>query len=515
MRSEKSIRNVAVGVVMQAVNLVTGFVMRTALIGTMGVTIAGLSNLFTEIIAILSMAELGVGSAITYSMYKPIAENDTDRLARLMTLYRDTYRIIAAVMMGVGLLLTPFVPYLVRDVDVPIRYVQTVYLLYVVQTASSYLLSYKAAIFEVSQNQYVATAIHAAVRVLICVACVLTLRLTRDFLAYLIVTILLTVLGNAIIALAATRRYPWMREHPKLPKEERTAIFANIKHMFVGKLSGKITNSTDNTLISVMVNTSQVGYYGNYSMLISSVRKIADQLGSAPVGSVGTVLVTESGEECSDIIRRMTFAFYFIASLAGSVLLSALTPVVRLWLGEAFTLPDAIVFVCVFNFFLMILRTPVWNMLTPSGLFRETKYVAILGTVINLIVSVALTLCWGMIGIFIGTTCTLVVQLTLNVWLMWRKRLNLSPWRIGWLLLAMTALGVGEMLAAWALCGLIATGSAWLDLALKLLTASALPLTVNLLVYRRTKEFQYLKWLTKRTLRRLRPGSRRAPGTNA
>ena len=519
MRAEKSMRNIAFGLVLQVINAITGFVTRTVLIRALGITIAGMGNLFTEVIAMLSMAELGIGSAITYHLYKPIAEHDEDRICRLMDLYRGTYRIVAAAIFTLGLALIPLLPYLINKVDIPISYVNTIYILFVVQTASSYLLTYKAAIFEAAQDQFWVSLIRAILRVVLCVAGVVVVTLTRDYIYYMLVTIACTLASNQIISMMADRKYPYLRERKQLPREERRAVLANVKHMFIGRLSGRITNSTDNILISTMVSTAQVGYYGNYSLIITNVRKIADQIGSATVGSIGNMMVTEDGPTCSKILRRMTLVFYFIGSICACMMMACLNPIVTLWLGEDFLMGPELVFVCVLNFFLIVLRSPVWSALTPSGLFKLTKYVSITGTVLNLITSVVFTLLWGMIGIFIGTTVSIVVQLVLDVYLIWRKRLNVSPWEIGRPLLLMSGLALLLMGAGYGLSLVLHTGSLWLDIALLLLASAALALMTGLLVFYRTEEFGYLRWLAKRTLRKvhglLRRGKSKAKPADA
>ena len=501
-RTEKSIRNIGFGLGMQFINAVTGLVTRTVLINVLGVTMTGMGNLFTEVIAMLSVAELGIGSAITYHLYKPIAEHDEDRICRLMSLYRQAYHIIAAVILVLGLALMPLLPSIIKKVDIPFDYIRLIYLMFVVQTAGSYLLTYKAAIFEASQDQFWVSLIRSILRVVVCIAEIVTVLLLRDYVYFMIVSIIGTLATNQVISMMADRKYPFLREKKSLSKEERREVLQNVKHMFVGRLSGRITNSTDNILISSMVSTAQVGYYGNYSLIITNVRKIADQIGSATVGSIGNMMMTEDGPTCSRILRRMTLVFYFISSICACVMMACLNTVVTLWLGADFVMSPELVFVCVLNFFLIVLRSPVWSTITPSGLFKQTKYVSIAGTVTNLIVSVLFTLWWGMIGIFIGTTVSIVIQLVLDVYLIWHNRLHVSPWNIGRPLLGMTGLNLALMLLCWALSGWIQTGSLWFNLALCLLASGALTVGVNWLVFRRTEEFAYLRWLSGKALRK-------------
>lgn len=502
MRTEKSMRNIAYGLGMQFVNAVTGFVTRTVLIRVLGVTMAGMGNLFTEVIAVLSMAELGIGSAITYHLYKPIAQGDEDRVCQLMDLYKQTYRVIAAAIAVLGAALVPLLPYLITKTDISIEYIRTIYLLFVAQTAVSYLLTYKSAIFGAAQDQFWLSLIRGGMHIVVCAAGIAVVYLTRDYVFYMLVSIAGTLATNLVISLMADKKYPYLKKKLSLPKEEKRAVLANVKHMFIGRLSGRITNSTDNILISTMVSTAQVGYYGNYSMIITNIRKIADQIGSATVGSVGNMMVTEDGPTCSKILVRMTLVFHMLGSVCACGMMACLTPLVTLWLGADFVMRPELVFVCVLNFFLVVLRSPIWNALTPSGLFKQTKYVSILGTVSNLIVSVLFTLWWGMIGIFIGTTVSIVIQVVLDVYLIWR-RLNVNPWEMGRPLLLMTALGVLLMGAGCAMSLWVRTGNLWLDLLALALMSALLSLLTNYLVFRKTEAFAYLRWLAKKTFAKI------------
>lgn len=502
MRTEKSLRNISFGLGMQFVNAITGLLTRTVLIKALGVTIAGMGNLFTEVISVLSMAELGIGSAIIFHLYKPLAEGDNDRVCRLMSLYRQTYHVIAGVILALGLALLPLLPYLITKVDISIEYINTIYILFVVQTSTSYLLTYKAAIFEASQDQFWVSLVRGITRIVVCAAGIVVVRLTKDYVFYMLVSIVGTLGSNQAISMLADRKFPYLREKKSLSKEERKDVLSNVKHMFIGRLSGRITNSTDNILISTMVSTAQVGYYGNYSLLITSVRRIADQIGSATVGSIGNMMMTEDGPTCSRILRRMTLVFYLIGSGCACVMMAALNTTVTLWLGADFVMRPGLVFVCVMNFFLIVLRSPVWSSITPSGMFKQTKYVSILGTVTNLIVSVLFTLRWGMIGIFAGTTVSIVIQLALDVYLIWRRRLNVSPWEIGRPLIAMFLINLALMGASYWLSVVIQTGSLWGNLALLLAASGALSLSVNLLVFHKTEEFSYLRWLLRKVLKK-------------
>ena len=183
-RTQNSIRNISYGFVITSINTVISFVIRTVLVKTLGVEILGLNGLFTEVIAMLSLFELGVGMAIIYSLYKPISENDYKRISQLMGLYRRAYSTIAIVTLFIGTCLTPVIHFFVTDVEYPLFYVRIVFFLFVLKTASSYLFSYKTTILNADQKQYVVSLISAIVKVIMMAVLVVELVLFRNYVVF-------------------------------------------------------------------------------------------------------------------------------------------------------------------------------------------------------------------------------------------------------------------------------------------------------------------------------------------
>ena len=493
-------KNLAFALMMQVTYTLTSFITRTMLVKTLGVETAGLNGLFAEIIAVLSLTELGVGGVITYHLYKPLAEGDTDRLTRLMTLYRRAYRVFAGVTLLGGALLMPLLPLLITDVSLPMDYVRKVFALFVVQTASTYLLSYKSALIDADQKHYLVALVNAAARVAQCALCVAVLFLTREFLWYLAASIATNLLGNAVLSLLADRRYPFLKTSLPLPAEERRALFSNVRHQFVGKLSGRITNSTDNILISVMVSTALVGYYSYYALVFSSLRNLITQFSAAATGSIGNLMATESEEKCEETLRRLTYVFFAVTGPCLTALYCAFEPLIRVWLGESFVLGQAVLLCCVLNAYLALIRSPLFSMLDASGLFRENRDISLLASLVNLVVSVALAPSLGIVGILLGTVCTHIIQIALKTRLLFRKRLKRSARGFSMLLLAMGALFAVQLAAAGLVCGRIALASDWAALVLYALIGFGLSALSTLACSFKTPEFRYTRWLARTAL---------------
>ncbi len=501
-RSRKSMKNLAFSLLMQLSYVVSSFVTRTVLVKTLGVETAGLNSLFTEIIAVLSLTELGVGSAITFHLYKPLADDDRPKLVQLMTLYRRAYRVIAGATLALGLALMPLLPWLIKDVSIPMDYINKVYALFVVQTASTYLLSYKSALIDADQKHYIVAVVGAVTRLAACALCVLALVVTREFLWYLGVSIVLNFAGNLALSRVADKRYPFLKESAEIAPEERKKVFANVRNVFVSKASGRVTNSTDNILISAMVSTTMVGYYGYYSMVFSAARGMLSQFATAATGSVGNLMATESPQKCEETLLRMTYVFFLITSVCVTVLYCALEPLLTVWLGREFVLGGAVLLCCVVNEYLSLVRSPLFSLLDASGLFKENRNISLAASGVNLVVSVALAPSLGVVGILLGTTCTHLIQLALKTRLLFKKRLCLPARGYALRMALMAALLAAELFCARFLCSLFSLPST----VLYMLACAGIGVAVSALLgfvcTLKFPEYRYTRWLVRSTARR-------------
>ena len=429
-RTKNSIHNIIFALGLQGVTVVANFVIRTIMINRLGMQATSLNGLFTEVLAALSMAEMGVGTAIVYNLYKPLAENDHKKVRQLMGLFKSAYRIIAIVTFGIGLALCPWIHLLVKSIDYSLNYIRLVYMLFVVDLSMSYLFSYKVSLMNADQKSHIQSKVSMAIKPVEVIIKVVVLLTTNSFVAYLLSSILVTFLGNLVRSYVVDQYYPWLAKNEDvLPKEERKDVFANIKNLFIKALSGKITSSTDNMLISALVDTLQVGYYSNYALPIGVFRQLANQIAYGGIGaSMGNMLVTESKERCTKIFYRLEYLFFVVAALASVCTYCCVDSFILIWLKkEEFLLARGVIFVCCLNLFIEIINRPLWSIMEVSGLFKYDKYVSIAGSVVNLVVSIILGMKIGMAGIFIGTFMTYLLQAVLKTLLLFRMKLNTSP----------------------------------------------------------------------------------------
>lgn len=510
-RKYHSARNLVWGICAQLIMSLFNFIIRTVIVRNLGLEYVSLNGLFNEIISMLTLSELGIGTAITYSLYKPIATNDVDKMCQLMTLYKKAYRVIALIIGGIGLILSPFIPDMVKDIGFPDGYIRVIFLLFVCKTACSYFYSYKSGIISANQRMYIVTTINSAFSIASSLISLGVLLITKEFAAYLIVQIVFTLLCNMYISRKADKEYPFLKKSMELPKEESKAIFKNIRSVFIGKASGTITNSTDNILITLLVGTLSVGLYSNYSMVFGMLRGILVQFQSAVTASFGNLFATDTKQRCERTLGYLTYIMGLLGCVCAACLYCSMTPLVILWLGDEYTISTSVLFVLSCNFFFATTRLPLWIAMTVSGLFKWDKYTSIAGSVSNLIVSVLLGLKWGMLGIFIGTSVTHIVQIVSKDMLLYKKFFEMPHVKslLRWLIYS--ALCLGCMTLSYWVCGFISAGGI-LGLLLRVLVPAVITGSIFVMLTFKTYEFKRLtgsiKTYAGKALKRLRRGAK-------
>ncbi len=497
-RTKKSIKNIIFAFGLQLVKTVLNFAYRTYMIKILGMQAVSVNGLFTEVLTALSLAELGVGSAIVYNLYKPLASGDREKVCQLMWLFKKAYRYIALGTFLLGIFITPWITYLVNSVDYSDAYVRLVFLLFVVNLSVSYLFTYKISLISADQKSYVQNGLNIWISVAKFLVQILIMLIFKNYIFLLISTIALTVIGNWIISARVDKYYPWLKDsNDPLPKSERQEVFSNIKNLFIKTLSGKITNSTDNMLISALVSTMLVGYYTNYALVFGVFRQIANQIAYSGISAgLGNLLATESSEKSIRVYYRLLYLFYIVGAIGCVGIYCCIKPFILIWLkSEEFLLPGDITFVCCMVMFLEILCRPMWAMMEVSGLFRQDKYVSIAGTIINLVISIVFGLKYGMIGIFIGTIATYLVQATLKGMLLFNVKFGFSPKKY-YLLISIAILSViAQAYLANTVCGFITVSNKFIELMVNGIVSCVVVGVTTLLFTYRTDSFKYYKGL--------------------
>lgn len=402
-RTKNSGKNIIFGYANQMVSLILNFIGRTVFIKVLGEEYLGISGLFSDILMMLSMVDLGFGTAMSYSFYRPIAEHDEDKIAALIHYYKKVYNIIAAMTAIVGILLVPFLKYLI-NMDSSIPYLKIYYLFFLANTVVSYLFVYKTSIISASQKNYLISKYHIIVNIVKTIVQIVTLIIFSNYFVYLTITIIATLANNLIASNKAGQLYPTINsKHNKLDEDSRKSIIENMKSIFLYKVSGVLLNGTDNTLISVIVGTVWVGIYSNYNLIISGVNNLISTLFSSITASIGNLVVTGRSEKQYKVFKTMNTISLVIASAVVVVMSNLINDFIALWLGDRFILNSGILIAILCNFYLGNILRPIWSFREATGLYIQTKYIMLIAAVVNIILSIILGYGFGMAGIIFAS----------------------------------------------------------------------------------------------------------------
>lgn len=403
-RTEYSARNTTVALVSRLTAIVMGYLLRVVFTHTLSESYVGVNGLFVDIIQVLSLSEMGVGTAITFALYRPIAEGDTEKQKSLMLLFRKFYRVVAVIVAVGGALLIPFMDVFIKDYE-NVEHLTLIYILYLINTVCSYLLIYKKTLMDAHQLLYIGTFYQTMSWVLQDVLQIAALILWHDFMLFLLINIATTVLCNVCISVRANRLYPYLkdRQAAPLPEKEKKAIFSNIRAMLMHKVGTVIVNNTDNLLLSAFVGLASVGGYSNYYLLIGSVRQMLNQVYQGITASVGNLGVTEEEGHIQQVFEAAFFIGQWMYGFAFICLYELLNPFIEISFGKQYVFPEITVFVLCLNFFLNGMRNATLTFRDSMGLFWYDRHKAIAEAVLNLGISLLLVNWLGMTGVFLGT----------------------------------------------------------------------------------------------------------------
>ncbi len=503
-RMQKSIRNTVAAIVEQIVFNVLSFICRSIFIQTLGKTYLGFSSLFSDILTLLSLTELGMGNAIIYSMYKPAADKDYSRLTALLNLYKKVYTVLGIALSLIGLALIPFLKYIISDIP-ELPELPLIYVLYLFNSTGSYFFIYKKSILIVDQRNDVVSVVSIIANSLKSILQIVILLCYKDFILYLIIQLMATIGNNIAISLYVDRCYRYLRTYKNQRIDDRTkrTIFTNVKAMFVSKLSSAVVTSTDNLLISKFVSTVLLGYYSNYTLFVTMIRTVVSKIFEAITGSVGNLVATEKPEKVYEVFKKIWFVNFWIVSFCCASLFILVNPFIQLWIGESYLLNILIVFIICLNLYMRLMRNTFITFTDTYGMFVELRIKSFCEAIINLVVSLILVgpCKLGIFGILLGT---LISNISTNFWyepyLLFVKKFHVSWFcylgLYGKYLIAMI-IPTGIILV---ISDLIFNTIDWLSFGIQILLCCIVINMLYLLFFYRTAEFQYMIGLIKRKM---------------
>lgn len=405
-RVQSAAKNIAFGYIGNLTTQLLGFILRTVFISYLGDTLNGINDLYTGILSVLSLAELGVGTALNYSLYGPVARKDYEKIKSYMQLYKKAYRVIGLVIAVIGLAISPFLPYLVKQPQgVSVRDLTLYYFIFLFNTVSTYFVAYKYSLAYAEQKNYIQTntiTITKMITVTLQIAVIVT---TRNFYLYLLTAAAVELIQKIFISWYLNRLYPYLKDKnvKKLSKEETGEVVTKTKALVFHKVGDVARLQTDSMIISAFINVTLVGFVGNYNMILNSVANFVNIIFNSVLSSFGNLIATESKEKQYNVFKVYRFFACWIYGFSAVGFFLLLTPFIVIWQGPEKVLAAGAVACILIDYYFKGDRIVLSNFKTAAGVFEQDKYLALIQGVVNLILSIVLVQKIGLVGIYIGT----------------------------------------------------------------------------------------------------------------
>lgn len=410
-RTDYATLNTSIALAIQPFQALIGFVSRTVFLNILGVTYLGLNNYLSSLVSMLSLAELGIGGAMTYALYSPLARKDHGKINAFMILFKKLYRMIGIGIFIFGTILAVFLPYIIKDYPVN-REVYIVYFLFVFNSASSYFFSYKRTLLYVDQRNYVMTSIDFGLSVLRAVLQIGVLIYTKNFVIYLLVGIFMNILGNFIMSSIVDRMYDYLynEEITSITREEKSKFVKNVKGNIVGRIGETIVFQTDSLLMGAYISLTVIGLYGNYIFVLGFLSLLVNTTINPVVSSIGNLIHSEDTTLIAKInfIKKFQFIVFSMVYLLSMGFLIFINPFITIWLGKDFLFDIGVVILIVVNFFLTNYRRPALILISIYGLSYEQNKKVLVEIILNIVLSLyyLVVLDLGVAGILLGTICS-------------------------------------------------------------------------------------------------------------
>jgi len=409
-RTQNAIRNIASGFINKVIILLFPFLIKTVIIQVLGANYLGLNGLFTSLLQVLNLAELGFSSAVIYSMYKPIAEKDKTKICALMNLYKKIYRYVGIIITICGLALLPFLKYFVSgDYPTDIN-LYLLYLLYLLNTSLTYFLfSYKSALLSAYQRNDIINNIQTVTSLFQYLLQILVLVVTKNYYLFAIIQILITICNNIILSIITDKKYKDYKCSGDVDSTTKREIKKSVTGLMIHKLCATTRNSFDSIFISAFLGLEMVAIYSNYYSIIFSLIGLMGIITTSLVAGIGNSIVTETESKNYQDMRNLNFIYMWLSGWATVCLACLYQPFMKLWMGDKYMFPYGVVILFCIYFYSLKMGDIRAMYSDAKGLWFENRYRAIAESIVNLILNLVLVHFFGIYGIITGTLISLLI----------------------------------------------------------------------------------------------------------
>ncbi len=506
-RTSNVIKNSGASILNRLVQMMIQFVIRTVFIHVLGNEYTGISSLFTDILQVLSLMELGLDASMTYSLYKPLSRNDTAKVASLLNFYRSAFNLIGVGVLVSGVICTPFLKYIIKGVPNITEDIRGIFLMYVATTAFSYFMIYRTILLNADQQSRIAMNVRTITMVIETGIEVVLLFIFRKFYAYLIIRFFSVIIRNLIITYITTKKYPnyFKGTCEPLPEDEKRILLRDLACLTVYNTSGVVINSTDSIFISAFTGTVEVAIITNFTLITNSVRSAVNQVVNAAKPSIGNLAATRSEQQQKVVFDRMNFIAFAVSCICCTCFMTLLNPFVGdIWFNESYKIPQGIIFIIVINFYIAVMVFPMESFRSANGLFVQGWIRPAVMAVMNIVLDFYMGKRWGIGGIFLATTISRVLtQVWYDPYLVYKHVFKEAVGSYYLDYVKYFVITMSSCLLSFFVCQRLIIPNRFLNIIIRGLISVAIPSLFIWVIFRNTTEFEYIEDMMKKVRKKL------------
>lgn len=427
-RKKQAFYNVNAGFINRITHLVFQFLIRTVMIRTLGAEFLGLSSIFTSILQVLSVAELGFGNAVVFSMYKPFAEKNIKKICALLNYYRKVYYILGTIILVVELSLTPFLHLFIQSGCPDSVNLYVLYFIYLANTVMGYFLfAYKMCLFIADQRDYIQSNIKTIISLIMYICQIIVLIVLHNYYIYIILLPLSTVLINIIQEICSKKDYSDIKCVGKLNRTDKKELKKQVVGLLSYKIGGVVYENSDIVVISSFLGLVPLAIYTNYYYVISGLNAIFAIVQSAMTSTVGNGVVTDSLNDNVNRFSLLTNLYDWIIGLAFIFCVCFFQPFMTVWMGPEHLLPNTTMIMLCFYFYIYNFQPAVSIYKNAAGIWWQDKIRPVLSAVANIVLNIILVRILGIDGVILASIITgLFINIPFSAYFLFKNYLNIS-----------------------------------------------------------------------------------------
>lgn len=494
MHGKKIINNSLISISYKIIMLLLGFVTRKIFIVYLGNEVLGLNSLYSNLLELLNLADLGIGIAVQYQLYEPLVKKDWDKLSKILTAAKKIYNIIGTFIIVAGATLSFFIQNLIKETPFPIEFIRTAFLINVIGIALGYFFVHKKLFLQANEKIGLINIVDLTIKLITVIISLITTVIYKNYLLYLIINALYGLLSNLTVNFIFNKKYPNVKSNVKNSKNEIKLLTSNLKDVIPMKLSNYVYSSTDNVVISKVLGLTSVALYSNYMTIINGIMGIEYLIGNVVMASIGKIM--KEVKENSYVFQYF-MVFQYLSYIFTSICIIELAvignPFIELWIGKNFIIETFSFVLLMIDFYIHSMYQPAYVLFGSSGKFKEDKVITLMSAIMNIVISIILVQFIGLPGVIIGTIITDIYIWIVREYQMVKgyfKQNLLSYWLK---MLKYTLITVIGLVLSKFMCTSIKSEYLIIEIILKAFICFAITFFINLILTFKSKEFEFCK----------------------